>query len=165
MDSFKNMKEKKSEQDPLSSLFSLSLENLRQYENKNSSSIEPLIEKNIENKKSVIIIIDQNPRELEFYRFYFPNSELLLFNNVNDALRRITNNKMNLDISQILIDDNLYDVPAPIIVSLIKKLASDLKKEIIIIVSYKEKIDLKRYNPKPDIIIEKETGEIYILGI
>jgi len=170
MESFKKINERKingkNPEDPLGSLFAFSLDKLSKTNEKiNSSSTQPLKEENIKKEQSKVVIIDQNPKELRFYKFYFSNSELLFFNDVNTALKRITAKGVNQSISQVVVDDSLSYIPAPIVVSFIKKFASDLKKEIIIVVSYKEKIDLKRYNPKPNVIIEKETGHMEVLEV
>jgi len=167
MESFKKINEKKSEiSDPLASMFLFKLESLSKTDEKTSSpSAQPLNEENMKKEQSKVIIIDKNPREAEFYKFYFSNSDFLFFNDVNTALKRITAKDVNQSISQVVVDDSLSDIPTPIIVSLIKKFASDLKKEIIIVVSYKEQIDLKRYNPKPNVIIEKDTGHMEVLEV
>jgi hypothetical protein len=167
MESFKKINEKKLEiSDPLASMFSFKLESLSKTdENTSSPSAQPLNEENMKKEQSKVVIIDENPREVEFYKFYFSNSQFLFFKDVNIALKRITAKGVNQNIAHVVIDDSISDIPAPIIVSLIKKFASDLKKEIIIVVSYKKQIDLKRYNPKPNVVIEKDTGHMEVLEV
>jgi len=167
MESFKKINKKNPKlSDPLSSIFSFKLDCSNKTDEKiDIPSVQSLNKENMKKEQSKVVIIDENPREVEFYKFYFFNSQFLFFKDVNIALKRITAKGVNQNIAYVVVDDSLSDIPAPIIVSLIKKFASDLKKEIIIAVSYKEQIDLKRYNPKPNVIIEKDTGHMKILEV
>jgi len=159
---------KKCVEDPLSFLRSFNLNELRINV---FSSIRPKTEETEKEKenedkhaKKSIVILDQSPRDRSFYQSYFPNSNLLFFNQANAALKRIKYGLEYGNVDQVIIDDSLSEVPAPILISLIKKIATNLNKEIVILVTYTKKIDLKKYNPKPDMIMEKETGHIEIIS-
>jgi len=130
MESFKKINKKNPKlSDPLSSIFSFKLDCSNKTDEKiDIPSVQSLNKENMKKEQSKVVIIDKNPREAEFYKFYFSNSDFLFFNDVNAALKRITAKGVNQSISQVVVDDSLSDIPAPIIVSLIKKFASDLKK-------------------------------------
>lgn len=124
---------------------------------------DPLVEKSVRSHKhSTIVIIDPNPADNRFYESFFPGNKFIRTGSHNDGVKHASKAITEGTISAIIIDDSIEGGMAPMLVSLFKTLAKKMNSELNIFVTYRGSINIRRYSVKPDVTINKDSGDFDI---
>lgn len=126
-------------------------------------SSDPLVEKSMRSHKhSIIVIIDPDPADNKFYESFFPGNKFIKTRSHSEGVKHASKAITDGTISAIIIDDSIEGGMAPMLVSLFKTLAKKMNSEINIFVTYKGSINIRRYSVRPDVTINKDSGEFDI---
>ncbi|MEM4134303.1 MAG: hypothetical protein QXO35_03150 [Candidatus Micrarchaeia archaeon] len=123
----------------------------------------PLVENSIKSQQhSVIVIIDPNPADDNFYESFFPGNKFIKLISHNDGVRYASKAMEDRTLSAIIVDDAIENGMAPLLVSLFKALSKKTNSEINIFLTYRGNINIRKYSVKPDVILNKDNGNFEI---